>query len=214
MLTRFKESPEPHGLPDCFDNKIMHATVRIGKTTLMASDGQCEGNQDFEGFALSITLPNETEAERVFAALGQGGSGYHAAGEDVLDGKIRNATGPVWRHLDGFDRAQARSWRRAFPHGVTSFAKCSFAPEARATNAEQPRLFFTSNRRPADTKCPRVAGGVVRPRPPPHRQCGQSAAAELRCSYVSINDGEYAESASIVDLEWQYFGRAGDVAPT
>ena len=73
MLTRFKESPEPHGLPDCFDDKIMHATVRIGKTTLMASDGQCEGNQDFEGFALSITLPNETEAERVFAALGEGG---------------------------------------------------------------------------------------------------------------------------------------------
>ena len=39
MLTRFKEGPEPHGLPDCFDDKIMHATVRIGKTTLMASDG-------------------------------------------------------------------------------------------------------------------------------------------------------------------------------
>jgi PhnB protein len=73
MVTRFKESPEPHGLPDCFDNKIMHATVRIGKTTLMASDGQCEGNQDFEGFALSITVSNETEVERVFAALGQGG---------------------------------------------------------------------------------------------------------------------------------------------
>ena len=51
----------------------MHATVRIGKTTLMASDGQCEGKQDFEGFALSITVPNETEAERVFAALGEGG---------------------------------------------------------------------------------------------------------------------------------------------
>ena len=73
MLTRFKESPEPHGLPDCFDEKIMHATVQIGKTTLMASDGQCEGNQDFEGFALSITVPNEAEAESVFAALGQDG---------------------------------------------------------------------------------------------------------------------------------------------
>ena len=63
MLTRFKESRKPHGLPDCFDDKIMHATVLIGKTTLLASDGQCEGNQDFEGFALSITVPNETESE-------------------------------------------------------------------------------------------------------------------------------------------------------
>ena len=42
-------------------------------TTLMASDGRCEGKQDFEGFALSITVPNEAEAERVFGALGEGG---------------------------------------------------------------------------------------------------------------------------------------------
>jgi PhnB protein len=73
MLTRFKESPEPHGLPDCFDDKVMHAAVRIGKTTLMASDGQCEGNQNFDGFSLSITVPDEGEAERVFAALAEGG---------------------------------------------------------------------------------------------------------------------------------------------
>ena len=74
MLTRFKESPEPPpGLPDCFDDKVMHAAVRIGKSTLMASDGQCEGEQNFDGFSLSITVPDETEAERVFAALGEGG---------------------------------------------------------------------------------------------------------------------------------------------
>jgi PhnB protein len=72
-LMRFKESPEPHGLPDCFDDKIMHASVRIGKTTLMASDGQCEGDQNFDGFSLSITVPDVTEAERVFAALAEGG---------------------------------------------------------------------------------------------------------------------------------------------
>jgi PhnB protein len=71
MLTRFKESPEPHGLPDCFEDKVMHATVRIGKTTLMASDGQCAADQNFDGFSLSITVPDA--AERVFAALGEGG---------------------------------------------------------------------------------------------------------------------------------------------
>jgi PhnB protein len=72
-LMRFKESPEPHGLPDCFDDKIMHASVRIGKTTLMVSDGQCEGDQNFDGFSLSMTVPNVAEAERVFAALAGGG---------------------------------------------------------------------------------------------------------------------------------------------
>jgi PhnB protein len=74
MLTRFKESPEPPpGLPDCFDDKVMHATFRIGQTTLMASDGMCDGNPNFEGFSLSISAADEAEAERVFAALSEGG---------------------------------------------------------------------------------------------------------------------------------------------
>jgi PhnB protein len=74
MLMRFKESPEPPpGLPDCFDEKIMHASVRIGKTTLMASDGMCDGPPNFEGISLSITVPDEAEADRVFAALGKDG---------------------------------------------------------------------------------------------------------------------------------------------
>ena len=74
MLSRFKEAPEPQpGMPDCFDEKIMHATLRIGETLLMASDGRCEGPQNFEGFSLSITVADETEAERIFAALSDGG---------------------------------------------------------------------------------------------------------------------------------------------
>jgi PhnB protein len=72
-LVRFKDSPEPQKLPDCFDDKIMHASVRIGKSTLMVSDGQCEGDQNFDGFSLSITVPDVAEAERIFAALAEGG---------------------------------------------------------------------------------------------------------------------------------------------
>jgi uncharacterized glyoxalase superfamily protein PhnB len=37
MMMRYGESPEPHGLPECFADKVMHASVRIGETTLMAS---------------------------------------------------------------------------------------------------------------------------------------------------------------------------------
>ena len=73
MLSRFKDAPEPQGLPECFDDKIMHASFRIGETNLMASDGRCEGDQQFEGFSLSIVVPDETEADRVFAALSDGG---------------------------------------------------------------------------------------------------------------------------------------------
>lgn len=74
MLSRFKDAPEKMpGMPECFDNKIMHAAVRIGSTSFFCSDGQCEGNANFEGFSMAINVPDESEAERVFKALGEGG---------------------------------------------------------------------------------------------------------------------------------------------
>ena len=74
MLMRYKESPEQQRpVPECFEEKVMHASLRIGETTVMASDGMCEGKPNFDGFSLSITMPDEAEAARVFAALGEGG---------------------------------------------------------------------------------------------------------------------------------------------
>jgi PhnB protein len=74
MLMRYKESPEQkRPVPDCFDEKVMHASFRIGETIVMASDGMCDGKPNFEGFSLSITVADEAEADRVFAALGEGG---------------------------------------------------------------------------------------------------------------------------------------------
>jgi PhnB protein len=52
---------------------VIHAMFRIGETTLLASDGRCQGSASFQGFALSLTVPSETEAERLFAAVGEGG---------------------------------------------------------------------------------------------------------------------------------------------
>lgn len=74
MLMRFKDSPEPprDAAPDS-GNKIMHAALRIGETTVMASDGSCLGNPRFEGFSLSLSAASDAEAERVFKALADGG---------------------------------------------------------------------------------------------------------------------------------------------
>jgi PhnB protein len=76
MLMRFKETPEPPQpgmIPPGSENKIMHTSFRVGDTTVMASDGRCEGGAQFAGFSLSLTVDNESEADRVFAALGEGG---------------------------------------------------------------------------------------------------------------------------------------------
>jgi PhnB protein len=76
MLMRFKDSPEPPPpgmVPSGSENKVMHTSIRIGETTVMASDGRCEGRPSFQGFALSLTVVDEAEADRVFAALADGG---------------------------------------------------------------------------------------------------------------------------------------------
>jgi PhnB protein len=76
MLMRFKDSPEspdPGIVPPGAGDKVMHVSLRIGDTTVLASDGRCEGQPSFQGFALSLTVPDEAEAERLFAVLADGG---------------------------------------------------------------------------------------------------------------------------------------------
>lgn len=76
MLMRYKDSPDPPPpgmVAPGSEGKVMHTSFRIGETTVMASDGRCEGRPSFQGFSLSLTVPNETEADRLFAALVDGG---------------------------------------------------------------------------------------------------------------------------------------------
>src|SRR6266849_2915860 len=72
MMMRFKDSPEPPQpgmVPAGFENKIMHASYRVGQTTVMASDGCSAEGPSFQGFSLSLSVPSESEADRVFAAM-------------------------------------------------------------------------------------------------------------------------------------------------
>lgn len=76
MIMRYKESPEPTPpgmVPPGFENKVMHCSFRVGQTTVMASDGCSAGEAKFEGFSLSVSVPDEADAERVFNALAEGG---------------------------------------------------------------------------------------------------------------------------------------------
>jgi len=73
MLSRFKDAPDPAMAQPGMEEKVMHASFRIGETILMASDGRCEGEPRFEGFSLSIVVPDEAAAERAFNALAEGG---------------------------------------------------------------------------------------------------------------------------------------------
>jgi len=76
MLMRYKDNPESSDkskAPPGSENKVMHSSLRIGDTTVMASDGHCSGKPSFQGFSLTLTVPNVAEADRKFAALADGG---------------------------------------------------------------------------------------------------------------------------------------------
>ena len=76
MKIPYRDAPPSSGpsrLPDGSDDKIMHATLVFGTTELNMSDGMCQGNGVFEGFSLSLRVPDVATAERQFAALAEGG---------------------------------------------------------------------------------------------------------------------------------------------
>ena len=76
MLLRYNECPDPlppGAVPPGWEDKVMHMSFRIGDTTILASDGKCQGQPAFDGFALSLTVTNDGDADRVFTALADGG---------------------------------------------------------------------------------------------------------------------------------------------
>jgi PhnB protein len=73
---RYKEAPPDAANPPRpgLEEKIMHANVRMGSTTWMASDGNCDpAANPMSGFSLSLTADDAASAEQYFNALVDGG---------------------------------------------------------------------------------------------------------------------------------------------
>ncbi len=72
MMLRFKDNPDkpgPEKVPHTLDDKIMHASLRIHGAEILMSDGMRSGPLDFQCMSLSLSVPSEAEADRVFNAL-------------------------------------------------------------------------------------------------------------------------------------------------
>jgi PhnB protein len=74
MLMRFKDNPDKNAMtaPGAGD-KVMHGRLQIGDGVVLVSDGNSQNNPKFDGFALSLTIDSEAEADRYFNALADGG---------------------------------------------------------------------------------------------------------------------------------------------
>jgi PhnB protein len=75
MLMRYKENPERNKAmePPDADDKVMHASFKIGDTMILASDGNNTGKPKFDGFSLAISVKDEAEADKTYTALAKGG---------------------------------------------------------------------------------------------------------------------------------------------
>ncbi len=103
MLMRYSDAPAGPG--QCPDgsappaDKVMHASVSIGGSTLLMSDGFAGGNPKFEGFGLSLTVASEAEARRSFDGLGKGGSVIQPLEKTFFSpafGMVKDPFGVTW----------------------------------------------------------------------------------------------------------------------
>ncbi len=107
FVERYKDSPDPAKCPDGSappGDKVMHASVKIGGSMLMASDGFCSGKPNFAGFSLSYPATDEADAKRRFDALADGGSVQMPLEETFFAkafGMVRDRFGLSWMVIGG-----------------------------------------------------------------------------------------------------------------
>ena len=100
MMMRFKEAPDQSMMTPGTGDKVLHAALRIGDSTVLASDGQCMGKAVFQGITLSLTASNDAEAKRLFDALANGGNVQYATCENLFRHFVWNSGRQVRRGLD------------------------------------------------------------------------------------------------------------------
>ena len=75
MVMTYGQSPDPEHCPAGAKDLVMHASLKLGDRTLMASDvPPSMGPKPMAGFALSLAYATTDEARRIFDALAKGGS--------------------------------------------------------------------------------------------------------------------------------------------
>ena len=111
---RYKDSPEPPASGCAVEpenqNKVMHMQLAIGNATLLGSDGRCTGNANFQSFAVTLVVDDESQADRFFGPLADGGEIAMPLGETFFSprfGMVRDKFGVFW--MIYVAKAQAQS---------------------------------------------------------------------------------------------------------
>jgi PhnB protein len=66
-------TPAAGSVPAEWQKKIIHARLSFGDQVLMGSDAPPEHQEPAKGFSVSVAVEEPKEADRIFAALAEGG---------------------------------------------------------------------------------------------------------------------------------------------
>ncbi|MGD0939208.1 MAG: VOC family protein [Terracidiphilus sp.] len=98
MMT-YDQMPEPKSIPPGCEQGILHASIRIADTTIMACDAPGDRFQPMRSAYLALSLDSTEEAERAYALLSNGGEIFMPMGETFFAfrfAQLRDRFGTLW----------------------------------------------------------------------------------------------------------------------
>jgi PhnB protein len=100
MMMTHAQMPDPSHIDPALADKVLHAVLSIGDTTLMGTD--VPHAQPMRSAYLSLSVGSDSEAERVFSALVNGGEVFMPLQETFFAprfGQLRDQFGINWMIL-------------------------------------------------------------------------------------------------------------------
>ncbi len=229
MLMRFKDSPDPAMVPPGGEDKVMHMTFRVGDTTVLASDGRCIGRPSFEGFSLSLTVPDDAQAGRLFTSLADGGQVQMPLSKTFFAssfGMVADRFGVSWMiYVTPRSEALARRFEMKAQDALATLERLSDTDWKKVTAAEKWSVGVTAHHlagalEPVSSMVKAMAAGQSLERfrldsldernarhAKEHANCTKAATVEL------YRNGAAAAAATIRALSDEDLARSGSLVP-
>ena len=102
MMLTHAQAPNPDQVPPDWKNAILHARMNIGETELLGADIPPERFQPMRSAYLSLIVGSNSEAERIYTVLSDGGQIFMPMQETFFAfrfGMLRDKFGTSWMIL-------------------------------------------------------------------------------------------------------------------
>ena len=99
MLLTHDQNPGPSQLSAELGKTVLHASITIAGTTIMASDVPPDRFQPIRSVYLSLSVDSDSEAERIYALLSEGGQVFMPIQETFFAtrfAQLRDRFGTSW----------------------------------------------------------------------------------------------------------------------